>query len=49
MIFDKRKRVRPIVSTIGRTRILINRCGCGRKFSDKHGALYYTKKYMSTV
>ncbi len=28
--------VRPIVLTIGRTRIFINRCGCGRKFSDNN-------------
>ena len=41
MFFTEQKKGAPDrLSTIGRTRIFINRCGCGRKFSDKKHIIF---------
>ena len=44
MFFTEQKKGAPDrLSTIGRTRIFINRCGCGRKFSDKKHIIFFVR------
>ncbi len=44
MFFTEQKKGAPDrLSTIGRTRIFINRCGCGRKFSDKKTYYFFVR------